>query len=96
MNVKKILAMILVLSLLVVGGVLQISANNSSNSTLQGQSEEEIGNNGPDLDDVQEEVVEQDGGDEIDDALEEDKGNGAVAENGGIDHEFEGEEEGEN
>jgi hypothetical protein len=96
MNVKKILAMILVLSLLVVGGVIQISANNSSNSTLQGQSEEEIGNNGPDLDDVQEEVVEQDGGDEIDDALEEDKGKVAEVEDDGIVYESEGEEEGEN
>ncbi|MFH1940393.1 MAG: hypothetical protein ABIK21_09645, partial [bacterium] len=59
MNAKKILAMILVLSLLVIGGVMQIAANGT---TPQGQSEEKISGstNAQDSDDIQEELEGQD------------------------------------
>ena len=93
MNVKKILAMILVLSLLVIGGVMQITAQKSGDSTPQGQSEEEIGNKGPDLDNVEEEFEGQDADDESDGLEEAKGGKAAEVENDGIVHEFEGEEE---
>ena len=82
--------MILVLSLLVIGGVMQIAAT----SPTQEPSEEEISSstNAPDLDNIEEELEEQDAGDESD-ALEAEEGKGTEVENDGIVYEFEGEEE---
>ena len=93
MNLKKILAMILVLSLLVIGGVMQIAAQQSNNPP-QGTSEEEISSstNASDLDNIEEELEEQDAGDESV-ALEPEEEKGTEVENDGIVHEFEGEEE---
>jgi hypothetical protein len=100
MNAKKILVMMFVLSLLVVGGITQISAQNKDavNNSAQVQeemselSEKENIKDAIDSDDIEEEVEKQDADDEID-APETDEGKGTEVENDGIDHEFEGEEE---
>jgi hypothetical protein len=100
MNAKKTLAMMLVLSLLVAGGVMQITAGEKDavddsaqvQQEMSESSEEEISSEATDSDNVEEEVEVQDADDESD-ASEEDKGNGTKLEDDVIDRESEGEEE---
>jgi hypothetical protein len=102
MNAKKILVMMFVLSLLVVGGIMQISAQNKDavNNSAQVQqeisepSEKEIKIKGPDSDDVEvEEQFEEQDADDESDALEENEVNGTKVEDDGIVYESEGEGE---
>jgi hypothetical protein len=92
MNAKKILVMMFILSLLVAGGVMQITAQNS---TSQEPSEEEISSStkGPDLDNVEEEFEGQDADDEGDVLEEAEEGKVAEVEDDGIVYESEGEVE---
>jgi len=100
MTLKKTLAMLFVLSLLVAAGIMQISAQNKNavnNSAQVSQaisepSEEEISTKTPDLDNIEEEFEGQDIDDESE-ALEANEEKGTEVENDGIVHEFEGEEE---
>ena len=100
MNAKKTLAMMLVLSLLVAGGVMQITAGEKDavddsaqvQQEMSESSEEEISSEATDSDNVEEEVEGQDADDESD-ASEQDEGKGTKVEDDGIDREFEGEEE---